>query len=121
MQVLRQDSKPMKTKSKNQCSHCETDVSSSKPHPDHSNVLGRLNRMEGQIRGIQEMIRSRRYCVDILIQMRAATAALRNVELEIFQSHIRHCVQESMRNKNPKEANKKIEELTELLIRRTTI
>lgn len=80
-----------------------------------------MNRAEGQIRGIREMIQHRRYCVDILIQMRAALAALRNIELEIFKSHIQQCIHEAMQTQNSREVNRKIEELTQLLIRRTVI
>ena len=121
MEVIQQNSKLPRSKAKRQCSHCEEPTPHINSHPDHSGVVTKLNRAEGQLRGIQEMIRSRRYCVDILVQMRAAMAALRNVELEIFESHIRHCVRESMETRNLDEANSKIEELTELLIRRTTI
>ena len=121
MEMIRQNTGSMKKRSKKSCSSCEDPGNSEHLHPDHSYALHRLSRDEGQIRGIQEVIRSRRYCVDILIQMRAAMAALRSVELDVFQSHIKQCVRETMKTKNSKAAEKKIEELTELLVRRTVI
>lgn len=90
-------------------------------HPDHSSAIPRLKRAAGQIQGIQRMIEDGRYCVDLLIQLRAATAAIRTVEGEVFKRHLQNCVREAMSLKDPAQANKKIEELTELLIRRTTL
>ena len=90
-------------------------------HPDHSAVLPRLRRMQGQLKGIEKMIEDRRYCVDILIQFRAALAALRNLEVEVFETHLRHCVTEAIHSENTRNANQKIEELTELLVRRSRL
>ena len=52
-------------------------------HPDHSTHKKRLNRVRGQIDGIEKMIDERRYCPDILIQLRAASKALESIEAEI--------------------------------------
>ena len=54
-------------------------------HPDHHPQLNRLRRVEGQLRGIQKMVEERRYCMDIIAQIRAASGALRQVELGILQ------------------------------------
>jgi DNA-binding FrmR family transcriptional regulator len=67
------------------------------------------------------MIGEQRYCVDILIQFRASMAALRAVELNIFDSHIRHCVASALKSKDEKVIETKIQELTELLGRRSVI
>ena len=90
-------------------------------HPDHSYVLTRLSRVQGQLSGIEKMIQDRRYCVDILVQFRAAMAAMRNLEVEVFGTHLRHCVADAVRSRDPKDVDRKIEELTELLIRRTQL
>lgn len=90
-------------------------------HPDHSHLLVRLSRAQGQIGGIEKMIAERRYCVDILVQFRAVMAALRGLEVEIFQSHLKHCVTSAMKARDPKEAEKKIKEISELLARRTQL
>lgn len=90
-------------------------------HPNHSEVLSRLSRVQGQVNGIEKMIHDQRYCVDILVQLRAAMAALRAIEAEVFQSHLKHCVQSAVLSRDPKRAQEKIDELTELLNRRTQL
>jgi len=52
---------------------------------------------------------------------RAAMAAMRNLEVEVFGTHLRHCVSDALQSRDSKEANQKIEELTELLVRRTQL
>jgi DNA-binding FrmR family transcriptional regulator len=88
-------------------------------HPDHSKVLPRIKRAEGQLRGIAAMIEDRRYCVDIITQVRAVTAALRSIELEVFESHTKSCVRDAMNTKDPKVAEQKISEIIELFGRRS--
>ncbi len=90
-------------------------------HPDHSSQLPRLSRVRGQIEGIERMIRDQRYCVDILIQFRASMAALRSIELNVFDAHIRHCVASALKSRDEKVIETKIQELTELLGRRSVI
>lgn len=84
-------------------------------HPDHEAVLIRLNRAAGQIKGVSAMISERRYCVDILNQLKAAQAALKSVEGEVLGTHIRSCIQDAFTSKNTKEMNKKIKELIKLV------
>lgn len=90
-------------------------------HPDHSEFLPRLNRVEGQLSGIQKMIQEERYCVDILVQFRAVMAALRSVEVSIFERHLQHCLSSALLSNDKKQVDKKIQELTELLSRRTSL
>ncbi|WP_024371808.1 metal-sensitive transcriptional regulator [Exiguobacterium sp. ZOR0005] len=52
----------------------------------------RLRRIEGQVRGIQKMVESDRYCVDILTQTSAIQAALKQVELQLLERHMRKCL-----------------------------
>lgn len=105
-----------KKKAAPHCHDCEELL-----HPDHKKVLPKLNRVVGQIHGIQKMIQEQRYCVDILIQMRAAMSALRNVEMEIFETHLQSCLQDALKSTNKKEAEKKISELSDLLRKRSVI
>lgn len=58
----------------------------------YKNLLHRLNRMEGQIRGIREMLQEDAYCADILVQSAAVTAAMNAFNRELLASHIRTCV-----------------------------
>jgi CsoR family transcriptional regulator, copper-sensing transcriptional repressor len=59
-----------------------------------SALLKRLKRIEGQVRGIQNMIEEERYCIDILTQVSATRAALEGVALGVMQDHVRYCVRE---------------------------
>jgi DNA-binding FrmR family transcriptional regulator len=59
-------------------------------------LLARLRRVEGQVRGLQRMIEDDKYCIDILTQVSSATAALRAVGLGLLDEHVRHCVKESI-------------------------
>ncbi len=91
------------------------------PHPDHSEYLPRLNRIEGQLSGIQKMIQDGRYCVDILVQFRAVMAALRSVEVSIFDKHLEHCLSSALYSKDKKQIDQKLKELMNLLLRRTSL
>jgi DNA-binding FrmR family transcriptional regulator len=54
----------------------------------------RLRRIEGQVRGIQNMVDEDRYCIDVLTQISAIQAALDKVALGLLDDHVRHCVKE---------------------------
>jgi DNA-binding FrmR family transcriptional regulator len=58
-------------------------------------ILKRLNRAEGQVRGIHRMVEEDTYCIDILTQVSAATKALETVALELLNDHLTHCVAEA--------------------------
>ena len=59
-------------------------------------LLSRLNRIEGQIRGIKRMIEEDIYCDDIIHQISASRAALREVQTKLLENHVRHCVKAQM-------------------------
>src|SRR5262245_63277025 len=58
--------------------------------------LKRLNRIEGQVRGLARMVEDDRYCIDIVTQISAVRAALRRAEEEILEDHVGHCVEHAM-------------------------
>jgi DNA-binding FrmR family transcriptional regulator len=58
-------------------------------------LLGRLKRIEGQVRGLQRMIEEDEYCIDILTQLNSVTAALKAVGIGLLDGHARHCLRES--------------------------
>jgi DNA-binding FrmR family transcriptional regulator len=58
-------------------------------------VLGRLRRIEGQVRGVQRMVEEDKYCIDILTQISAASSALKRVAVGLLDDHVRHCVAEA--------------------------
>ncbi len=74
-------------------------------------VLKNLNRVEGQVRGIAQMIESNRYCIDVVTQIEAARAALARIESDLLRQHLGHCVHRAMNSKNASEQEKVIEEL----------
>jgi DNA-binding FrmR family transcriptional regulator len=61
-------------------------------YEDKDNILGRLRRIEGQVRGLQRMVANDEYCIDILTQVTAASNALKKVAVGLLDDHIRHCV-----------------------------
>jgi DNA-binding FrmR family transcriptional regulator len=56
----------------------------------------RLAKVEGQVRGLQRMIEEDKYCIDILTQLNATTAALKSIGMGLLDSHVRHCVREGI-------------------------
>lgn len=65
---------------------------------DKDQLLKRLRRAEGQVRGIQRMVDDDEYCIDILTQISAATKALETVALQLLDDHLGHCVAEAVRD-----------------------
>lgn len=84
-------------------------------HPDHSIHIKRLSRIKGQVEGIERMILDRRYCTDIIAQLKAAAAALKAVESEVFKSHLRGCVKSAFKGNDAFKAEEKIQEIIKLI------
>ena len=64
---------------------------------EYKDLIHRLNRIEGQVRGIKGMVEKDVYCTDILVQVAAANAALNGFSRELLANHIRTCVAEDIR------------------------
>lgn len=90
------------------CEHCRHKERSEKEYKD---LITRLNRIEGQIRGIKGMVDGSAYCLDILTQVSAATSALNSFSKALLQSHIKSCVANDIREGN----NEKLDELIQYL------
>ena len=80
-------------------------------------LLKRLNRIEGQVRGISKMVDENRYCIDVITQISAVQAALRRVEELVLKDHVGCCVEHAIASGNKAEQRKKIAELMEVLAR----
>jgi len=80
-------------------------------------LLNRLNRIEGQVRGIARMVEEDRYCIDVLTQLQAVRAALGRVETEMLKEHLGHCIEGAIVSGDKDEQRKKAAELIELLER----
>ena len=79
--------------------------------------IKRLNRIEGQVRGLSRMVEEGRYCIDIITQISAVRAALRRVEQEVLRDHIGHCVKEAMQSDDVRNQDRTINELIDVLER----
>lgn len=78
---------------------------------EYKSLINRLNRIEGQIRGIRGMVEKSAYCPDIIIQVAAANAALNAFNRELLTTHIKTCVADDIRKGN----DETIDELTAML------
>jgi DNA-binding FrmR family transcriptional regulator len=81
----------------------------------HEEQIQFLKKIEGQVAGVQRMIEQKRYCVDILTQIRSIIGALHRVEGEIFRKHLDGCVAAALKGKSEAEKQKKINEVVELI------
>ena len=82
-------------------------------------LLNRLNRIEGQVRGIARMVEDGRYCIDVLTQVQAVRAALARVETEMLKDHLGHCIEGAIVSGDKGEQRRKAAELIQLLERGT--
>jgi DNA-binding FrmR family transcriptional regulator len=85
------------------------------PHRDQ--LLKRLARIEGQVRGIAKMIEDDRYCIDILTQLGAVDTALEAVALRVLEDHVQHCVAGALTSGDHAQAQEKTAELLEAVQR----
>lgn len=83
---------------------------------NNDNILKRLRRIEGQIKGIQRMVSEDKYCGDILIQIAAARAALNKVGGIILESHMKDCLKKHLESKGEDEV---LDNLIETMIKYT--
>lgn len=76
------------------CSH----KTKQRSEEEYKSLINRLNRIEGQVRGIRKMVEANTYCIDILTQVSAVNAALNAFNRELLANHIRTCVADDIRN-----------------------
>ena len=79
-------------------------------------LVTRLNRIEGQIRGIRRMVQEPRLCVEILQQLAAAEAALNRISLAVLKFHVENCVPDGIAKGEP-EASRRLSELVDIFDR----
>src|SRR3954462_14013515 len=93
----------------------ETEAYGYTPHKEQ--LLKRLARIEGQVRGISRMIEDDRYCIDILTQLGAVDTALEPVGRLVLDDHVKHCVAGALASGDPDAAREKSDELLEAVQR----
>jgi DNA-binding FrmR family transcriptional regulator len=79
-------------------------------------IVTRLNRIEGQVRGIRRMVQEPRLCVEILQQLAAAEAALNRISLVVFKFHVEKCVPDGI-NKGDPDRTQRLSELIDIFDR----
>ncbi len=94
-------------------SECECCRKKHREEAEYRDLMNRLSRIEGQIRGIRGMVEGEAYCVDILTQVAAAQSALTSFGRELLGNHIRTCVAEDVKSGS----DEKLDELVDLLKR----
>ena len=77
--------------------------------------LKRLQRIEGQVRGLARMVEEDRYCIDVVTQISAVRAALRRAEEEILRDHVAHCVEGAIASGDKAAQRRKIAELMDVV------
>jgi CsoR family transcriptional regulator, copper-sensing transcriptional repressor len=77
----------------------------------------RLNRIEGQVRGIRRMIEEDTYCIDVLTQVSAATKALQAVAVGLLDEHVRHCVKDAIGEGDDETIERMVSEATRAIER----
>jgi CsoR family transcriptional regulator, copper-sensing transcriptional repressor len=81
-------------------------------------IVTRLNRIEGQIRGIRRMVQEPRQCIDILQQLAAAEAAMNRISLSVLKFHVEQCVPQGVEQGEP-ERSRRLTELVDIFDRFT--
>ena len=82
----------------NQCECCGK--TKERPEKEYKDLMNRLKRIEGQVRGIQGMLEKECYCTDIIVQVAAVNAALNSFNKALLSNHIRTCVADNIREGN---------------------
>jgi len=84
----------------------ETPKETVQPHKQQ--LLNRLKRVEGQVRGVHQMVENDRYCVDILHQISAVQSAMNKVSLALLEDHTKHCVANAIKGNDGEAAIKEL-------------
>ena len=94
------------------CEHCKM---KHRTEQETKTLINRLNRIEGQVRGVKGMVENDVYCTDILVQVSAITSALNSFTKELLASHIRTCVADDIRRGNDEVVDELVATLQKLM------
>jgi DNA-binding FrmR family transcriptional regulator len=86
-------------------------------HATKQKVIARIRRIAGQLEDVARMIEEDRHCVDILLQIASAQAALGQAGKVVLRSHVETCVSDALETGRPAERKQKLDELTEVFAR----
>lgn len=82
---------------------------------DKKKILRRLRIIEGQVKGVIDMVEEDRYCIDISNQIMAISQALKGVNREVLSVHLHHCVLDSMESKDADQVEERLEEINQVI------
>ena len=82
---------------------------------EYKDLMNRLRRIEGQVRGLQNMLEKDAYCPDILVQVSAVNSALNSFSRKLLASHMRSCVADDLRNGNEETIDELVETLQKVM------
>lgn len=82
---------------------------------EYKSLIHRLNRIEGQVRGVRKMVETDAYCTDILVQVSAISAALNAFNRELLANHIRTCVADDLRQDKTEAVDELVQTLQKLM------
>lgn len=105
----------MEEKLSKECCHHSCHTSKERSEKEYKDMINRLNRIAGQIQGIKGMVEKNAYCIDILTQVSAATAALNSFNKVLLSNHIRTCVAQDIRNGNEETIEELVSTLQKLM------
>ena len=82
---------------------------------EKDDILRRLNRIEGQVKGIKRLVEEDTYCVDVMNQVSSVHEALRGVGKLLMRNHLQHCVTDALRDGDPSKAEQTYQEMMDLI------
>ncbi|MCW3096032.1 MAG: hypothetical protein JWL77_1650 [Chthonomonadaceae bacterium] len=82
---------------------------------EKEDVLRRLNRIEGQVKGLKRLVEEDTYCVDVMTQVSSVHEALRSVGKILMRNHLQHCVTDALREGDEGKAEKTYQEMMDLI------
>ena len=85
---------------KGSCQCCCSGKTKERDEKEYKDLMNRLKRIEGQVRGVEGMLENDAYCTDILIQVSAITSALNSFNKVLLANHVRTCVADNIREGN---------------------
>lgn len=97
-----------------QCNCCSK-KSKQRDDKERKDLINRLKRIEGQVRGVEGMLEKDVYCTDILIQVQAITSALNSFNKVLLANHVKTCVADNIRNGNEEVVDELVETLQKLM------
>lgn len=90
-------------------------------HPPNGDVLNRLRSISGHVNGIARMVEDQQYCIDVINQIQAVQAALNKVSVIVLDDHMHHCVTDAIRNEDPSERERVLNEIKEVFEKRAKV